>query len=279
MAIKREASPTIRRRQLGVELRQLREASGLTGPQVASKMEWDPGKVYRLEGGRQGIKPKELRELLGYYGVTDESEVDTYVTMARHAKKPGWWSAYGPLPKTYETYIGIETSATAISCWEPILVNGLLQTEDYARAVIQGTIADMPSLEVERQLQLRAARQQRMGDVQFSLVLDEAVLHRVIGSRKVMRDQLSHLTAAMARPGVSIRVLPSVDGAHPGTRGAFTILEFEDGYAVYVETPAGELYPEGEHAETCRQDFRQLLDRALSPAETLALLEKTMDRY
>ncbi|GAA4916002.1 helix-turn-helix protein [Stackebrandtia albiflava] len=273
-----EQSPTIRRRQLGVELRRLREEAGMTGPQLAARMEWDPGKVYRLEGGRQGIKPRELRELLRELGVTADGEVSHYAAMARDGKKPGWWSVYGQVSKTYDTYIGIETSANEIRCWEPLLVNGLLQTEAYARAVIRGTAPDLPTAEVERQIQLRLARQERLADVRLWMVIDESILHRIVGGAEVMKEQLSLLVNPPYRQ-VSLQVMPFAEGAHPGTRGGFTILTLADGTATYVETPAGEIYPEGQYADACNVAFGQLLARALSPDRSRHLIERALSDY
>lgn len=267
-------SPTIRRRQLGSELRRLREVSGLTGPQVAGLMEWDPGKVYRLEGGKQGIKPKELRELLGHLGVSKPEQVDEYVAMARAGKQPGWWSTYGPLPKTYETYIGIETSAIEIRTWEPILINGLLQTPRYAEAMIRGTMPELSDGQVEKQVTLRVARQERLSATRMWVILDQAVLYRQVGDLPTMSEQYESLLQASRRPELSLQVMPSSEGAHPGTRGQFTLLTFEDGQSVYSETPAGEVYPEGKYALACERAFEQLVARALSPNQSRTLISE-----
>jgi len=271
-------SPTIRRRQLGSELRRLREARGLTGPLVAALMEWDPGKVYRLEGGKQGIKPKELRELLEHFGVDAPEQVDEYVAMARAGKQPGWWSTYGPLSKTYETYIGIETSATEIRTWEPILINGLLQTPRYAEAMIRGTMPELSDGEVERQVNLRIERQARLSATRMWVILDQAVLYRQVGTLETMAEQYESLIQASRRPELSLQIMPSSEGAHPGTRGQFTLLTFEDGQSVYAETPAGEVYPEGKYAQACERAFEQLMARALSPRQSRELINEAAAR-
>lgn len=271
-------SPTIRRRQLGAELKALRLGKSLTGEEVASRVEWDRTKVYRIEGGKQGIRPKELRELLDLYGVTDPEQREEYLAAAREGKRRGWWSVYGPLPKVYETYIGIETEASEIGIWEPLVVHGLVQTEDYARSVIRGGgAADLPDDEVERQVQLRLARQGRLSDVPKWLILGEAALHLEIGGPDILRGQLAKLLERSHDPKMTMQVVPFSEGAHGGLRAAFTVLTLPDGQVIYSETLAGDIYPEGDEARACNVVFDQLRARALSPDRTRALIKTKLE--
>ena len=269
-----DQSPTIRRRQLGADLKARRLELGLNGDDVAVQLEWDRSKVYRIEAGKQGIRPKELRELLDVYGITDAEQREEYLTAAREGKRKGWWSPYGPLPKVYETYIGIETSATEISAWDPLVVNGLVQTEDYARAMITGSnTAGLTDEEIDRQVRLRLARQERMKDVPLWLIVGEAALHLEIGGPEILREQLAHLLDVSRRPRVNLLVVPFSEGAHGGLRASFTILTLPDGQVTYSETLAGDIYPEGEEARACSLVFDHLRARALSPDRTRALIQ------
>ena len=268
-----EASPTILRRRMGAKLRKLRELKKLTGEELADLMEWDRTKVYRIEGGKQKIRPKEVRELLGYLDVTDSDTVNEYVEMAKQTNVKGWWAAYGPLPKYYGTYVGLETEATEIRSWEPYVVNGLLQTESYARAIISKSSMGMPDNEVERQVQIRLERQKRTRGIPVLSILDESILHRVIGDRQILRDQLAHLIDLASQPGYSVRILPFNEGGHLGGRGAITVMTLEEGPVTYVDTPAGQIYPEGEQAKACSLALDHLHEKALSLETSVGLIE------
>jgi len=269
-------SPTIRRRQLGAQLREVRRARKLTGEQVAEELEWDKTKVYRIESGKQGIRPKELRELLDVLEVTDPDAREQYFAAAREGKRKGWWSTYGPLPKVYETYIGIETEAVEMRIWEPLVVHGLLQTESYASAIIRGSVPGITDEEVDRQVRLRLARQERLREVHLWLILGESTLRLAVGGTETLREQLEHLRSIARRPQVTLQVVPFSEGAHGGLRGAFTVLSLPDGQVTYAETLAGDIYPEGEEARACSLVFDHLRARALSPDRTVALIDETL---
>lgn len=273
-----ETSPTILRRRMGAKLRKLREDKRFTGEQLAELMEWDRTKVYRIEGGKQKIRPKEVRELLGYLDVTESGMVDEYVEMAKQANVKGWWAAYGPLPKYYGTYVGLETDAMEIRSWEPYVVNGLLQTESYARAIISSSSVDMSDAEVERQVQIRLERQKRIGGIPVLSILDESVLYRIIGDRAILREQLAHLTVLANRPDFTVQVLPFDEGGHLGGRGAITVMILKEGPVTYVDTPAGQIYPEGEQAAACNVALAHLQARALSPEASVQLIETARAR-
>lgn len=271
-------NPPLLRRRIGSELRQLRESKGITGEELANLMEWDRTKVYRIERGQQKIRPKEIRELLGHLNVTDVDAIERFTTMAQESRKRGWWAAYGPLPKLYDTYVGLEGNASEIRCWEPYVINGLLQTEDYARAIISAPTPRLSELDVERQVKVRLERQERTKAVPLWVVLDESVLHRMIGGPDILRTQLEHLIKMAKDPRITLQVLPFDEGGHGAGRGSITVMILEDGPVVYTDTPAGQIYPDGDHATACNLAIEQLHAKALSPNRTTRLIKSTLSK-
>jgi transcriptional regulator with XRE-family HTH domain len=265
-------SPTMLRRRLGSELRSLREHKGMTSEQLAVLMEWDRTKVSRIERGNQKIRPKEIREVLAHLNVTDPEVVGQYEAMARESKKRGWWTEYGPLPKVYDTYVGLESSATEIRCWELYVVNGLMQTPGYARAIISAPVSGLSHEQVDQQVKIRLERQERLSRIPKWVVMDESVLHRVIGDRDIQCSQLDHLLHLGRVPGITLQILPFDEGAHGVGRGSITTLNLEDGTVVYVDTLAGQIFPEGEQANACSIALEHVYAKALSPKESAALI-------
>jgi len=272
-------SPTMRRRRLAAELRQLREAAGLTQEEVAGRLEWDPSKLSRIENRQVGIIARDLRKLLDVYEVTDEAQREGYFAMGRESKQRAWWQSYGDvLPGEYGTLIGLESEAVTISNYEQELVPGLLQTADYARAVIRAFRSDDSAEEISRRVEVRLARQQvlaRDDPPRLWAVISEAVLRRVVGGPAVMAAQLRALAAHRDRPVVTVQVLPFASGEHPAMTGSFVILEFPDPDpgAVYVENASSALYLERmtdiqRYADT----FRFVLAAALGPKESRDML-------
>ncbi len=243
-------SPTARRRRLATELRKMRESAGMTCEQVAEALECSPSKISRMETGQVGIHPRDVRELLALYRA-GEQEAAALIAIAREARRQGWWHAYfGVLPKLYLTYIGMEAEASAVRTYQPLLVPGLLQSEDYARAIKahDPLNPDHAELFVAARLQ----RQRRLlEDDRFRLwaLLDEAVLHRPVGGAEVMRGQLGHILRMAELPTVTVQIVPFAAGAHPAMEGPFTILEFQDPAdpdLVYLENLTSSLYLEQE---------------------------------
>ncbi len=224
------SGPSVRRRRLAAELRRLREELGRSGDEVAVALGWSGSKVSRIETCRTQVKTADLGKLLELYGVS-AGHRDELIDLARERRRRGWWEAYTDvLPHWYAAYIVLESEAESIYAWNCELINGLLQTEGYARAVNEemGSAADPPA-EISRRIEARLRRQRILtGDnpTDVTFVLDESVLLRRIGDPGVMHGQLAHLTAVSRWPNVSMRVLP-LAGAHPVSGGgAFALMRF-----------------------------------------------------
>jgi transcriptional regulator with XRE-family HTH domain len=215
---------------LGTQLRRLREASGLTTAQAADTIRATPSKISRLENGRSSARQRDITDLLTLYGVTDQSEQEQMLMLTRRAAIPGWWQPYNDvLPRWLELYIGLEEAASVIRSYEVQFVHGLLQTEDYARAVIGIPHIGVPAEEIDRRVSLRMRRQRlltRPGAPQLWAVVDEAALRRSPDGPEVMRGQLEHLLELTALPNVAVQVIPFHSGAHAAAGGSFTILRF-----------------------------------------------------
>ncbi|MFI0352898.1 helix-turn-helix domain-containing protein [Actinomadura sp. 9N407] len=279
-------SPTLRRRRLSAELRRLRDEAGLTATQVAKRLDWQTSKLTRMERGEwQRPNPRDIVDLLDVYEVADERQREALVLLARQGRQRGWWHAYKDmLSERYSTYIGLEVEASSLLTFQPLLIPGLLQNADYARALIIGGPDEATVEEVERKIEIRAERQElltRSQPPQLWGVIDEAAIRRQIGGREVMRAQLQHLLAMTELPRVTLQVIPYAAGAHPGMTGAFSILSFledSDPDAVYVETIAGELFlEEPEEVRHYQLAFRRLNAVALSPRDTLDLIAATVE--
>ncbi|MEV6115131.1 helix-turn-helix transcriptional regulator [Streptomyces sp. NPDC052109] len=242
-------NPTVRRRRLGQELRRLRELKGMTAEEVAERLLVSQSKISRLENGRRSISQRDVRDLCGVYEVEDQRIVDSLMEMARDSRQQGWWHTFGDIP--YSVYIGLETDAESLRVYEPQLVTGLLQTRAYAEALVQGALPETSTAEIEKRVQVRMRRQERItaenNPLRLWVVLDEAALKRVVGSKLVMREQLEHLIEMSQLPHVTVQVLPFEVGAHPGLNGQYAILEFADAAdssVVYLEGVTSDLYLE-----------------------------------
>ncbi|MFC9931475.1 helix-turn-helix domain-containing protein [Streptomyces sp. NPDC127190] len=242
-------NPTVRRRRLGQELRRLRELKGMTAEEVAERLLVSQSKISRLENGRRSISQRDVRDLCGVYEVEDQRIVDSLMEMARDSRQQGWWHTFGDIP--YSVYIGLETDAESLRVYEPQLVTGLLQTRAYAEALVQGALPETSTAEIEKRVSVRMRRQERItaekNPLRLWVVLDEAALRRVVGSRLVMREQLEHLIEMSQLPHVTVQVLPFDVGAHPGLNGQYAILEFSDAAdssVVYLEGVTSDLYLE-----------------------------------
>ncbi|MFJ6633968.1 helix-turn-helix domain-containing protein [Streptomyces sp. NPDC091376] len=242
-------NPTVRRRRLGQELRRLRELKGMTAEEVADRLLVSQSKISRLENGRRSISQRDVRDLCGVYEVEDHRVVDSLMQMAKDSRQQGWWHAFGDIP--YSVYIGLETDAASLRVYEPQIVPGLLQTREYAEALITGALPETPVSDVEKRVQVRLRRQERIsspdGPLRLWAVVDEAALRRVVGNKEMMREQLEHLVEQSQLPHVTVQVLPFSMGAHPGITGHYAILEFpdaSDSSVVYIEGVTSDLYLE-----------------------------------
>jgi Domain of unknown function (DUF5753)/Helix-turn-helix domain len=241
--------PTVRRMLLGAQLRRLRAENGISREQAGEAIRASEWKIHRLENGQVGSKERDVVDLLRLYGVTDPSEVAALVSLARGGNEPGWWWQYSDvLPQWFRAYVDLESAATLIRTYEGQFVPGLLQTEEYTRAVVRGAqLGDSPE-EAERRVALRMGRQTlltRPDGPRLWAVVDEAALRRPVGGPKVMRAQLERLTEAIELPNVTVQILPFNAGAHPAMVGGFSILRFagrELPDVVYLEHLTNALY-------------------------------------
>jgi transcriptional regulator with XRE-family HTH domain len=272
----RRGSPTARRRRLGAELRRLRDVSGHTIEFVAERLECSASKISRIETGQIGASPRDVRDILTIYGVPQQ-EVESLVQVAREARQKGWWQSYGVV--LTGAYVGFESAADKIETYEVLCVPGLLQTADYARHLLRVGSPDMTDEEIESRIRIRIQRQSLLTQddpVDLWVVLDEAVLARLVGGAEVMRRQLDHLATAAEWPNVTIQVLPFRAGAHTGMEGAFCILRFDeevDPDMTYVAMATGGVFQEKDE-EMTRYSFifDRLRQTALSPEESVKLI-------
>jgi transcriptional regulator with XRE-family HTH domain len=243
------SGPTVLRMALGAQLRRRREASGLTTGEAAEAIRATHSKISRLERGRSAARQRDVADLLTLYGVTDEAERDRLMTLTRQAAAPGWWQQYTDvLPRWLELYIGLEKAASIIRTYEVQFIHGLMQTEDYARAVILIANSHLPAGEIDRRVSIRMKRQQLLtqpGAPEVWAVLDEAALRRAPCSGAVMRAQLEHLLQLTELPNVTLQIVSFDAGPHAAAGGPFTILRFAEPDVpdvVYLEQLNSALY-------------------------------------
>ncbi len=272
--------PTVRRRRLGTELRKLRESNGYKLEEVAAQLGVAPSTLSRIETGKAPTKSAYLNQMLEMYGVVDPAQRQILVDMAREGHRKGWWAAYDDvLPSGFDIYVGLEAETAAIRSYETSVVPGLLQTPDYARAVLSEEYPRHTLEQIDRMVDLRVQRQRRFSEdppLELWAIVDEAVIRRPVGGNAVMRGQLEHLLDAATRPGLTLQVLPFAIGAHAGHGGAFSILEFPnrtDAEVAYVESVAGYLYLEKDREVRARAEaFDRLRAAALAPGASTDLI-------
>ena len=271
-------SPTVRRRRLALELRRLRETAKLTCEDVAEHLECSASKISRVETGRVSVSPRDVRDMLEIYGVPEDQR-DSLVQLARESRQKGWWHAYGDsVQPHFGTYLGLESAASEIRIYEVNLIPGLLQTEEYARAVISAGMVDKPRADIERSVALRMERQQVARTIMPKVwaVLDEAALRRQVGGPEVMRIQLEHLREVGSLRNVSLQVIPFGGGAHPAMGRPFVILSFGedlDPDVVYLEDLTSALWVENvDEIDRYNVFFHHLSATALSFENSAALM-------
>ncbi|SCL72275.1 Helix-turn-helix domain-containing protein [Micromonospora citrea] len=241
--------PTVLRMLLGAQLRRLRESSGVTREGAGWEIRASESKISRMELGRVGFKERDVADLLTLYGVTEPDEREALLKLARDANSPGWWHRYGDvLPSWFQSYLGLEAAAALIRSYEVQFVPGLLQTREYARAVVLLGHGRAAPAEIERRVALRMQRQRllrRENPPLLWAVVDEAALRRPIGGPEVMRGQVAALIEATRSPHIRLQVIPFAAGGHAAAGGAFTILRFGDQDLpdiVYIEQLTSALY-------------------------------------
>ncbi|GAA1013021.1 helix-turn-helix domain-containing protein [Streptomyces thermogriseus] len=281
---------TVLGRQLGEELRRLREAAQLTTSEAAEALDCTKGKISRIENGRVTVRLPDLTAMLHAYGATDTELRDRLTVLARKAnrrRRQGWWNQYGSmLADTYRDYIALEAMADTIRTFQAQLVPGLLQIPEYIRAVTVASRQWQTADEIEQFVQVRLTRQERLsGESPLRLwaVLSEAVLLQQVGGPEVMKTQLEHLLAMSERANVTIQVLPFARGAHASMFGPYVVLGFPEEAAldvVLADTPTGSMWLERE-AEVAR--YRELFDAArtsaLSPVESLSVIRRRLEEH
>ncbi|WP_433654226.1 helix-turn-helix domain-containing protein [Nocardia sp. CA-128927] len=272
-----ERGPTALRIAVGGQLRKLREAKGVTPVEAGEHIRGSHAKISRLELGRTGYKDRDILDLLTLYGVTEPDQREMFVDLARRANQPGWWHQYNDLlPPWFETYLGLEGAAQTIRTFEGQLVPGLLQTEDYTHAVIE---VGHQNAEASRRVELRTKRQEILdltNGPRLWAVLDEAVLHRPIGGKRVLREQLEHLVEVSKKPRVTIQVLPYDTGGHAAAGSSFTMLRFAEMELpdiVYLEQLTSALYLDRkEDLQLYREVMDKVAVQACQPEQSRELL-------
>jgi hypothetical protein len=270
--------PTVRQRRLAQALRELRHEAGLTQDAVAAWMGWHTSKLFRLENARSPrVDWLDVKELMDMYGVRSPHR-EALIQLARDARMMGWWTPYRDV--FTGSYVALEDESSAMRLYCPELVPGLLQTEDYARAVIRAVRPGYDDASVERRVTARLARQKvlldRASPPELMLVLNEAVLRRVVASADVMAAQLRALAAAAERPQLTLQVLPFSAGAHASLEGGFVLIEFPeetDPDVVYVEGIMGDLYLESvAEVKRYQSAFERIQTVALKSEESLTFI-------
>ncbi len=275
------AGPTVRRRRLGSELRRLRESQSIKLEEVAERLGLAPSTLSRIETGKAPTRTVYLNSMFEFYGVDDPGQRQILLEMAREGHRKGWWAVWdGVLPTGFGIYVGLEAEAASLRVYEAQVMHGLLQTEDYARAVMSTVRRRQTPDEIDRLVRLRMQRQEvltRANPLELWIILDEAVLRRMEGPSDVMREQLEHLYEASQWPNVTVQVLTFGSGLHPGMGGPFAIIEFPERFdpdVVYTEGVTGQAYMEERDREVRAraETFDLLRATALPPAESALLI-------
>ena len=277
---KRKPGPTLRAQWLGQQLRALRESAGMTLKQAGDYLQRDPSMVSRFESAVYPIRRGDVLALLDFYRVSEERTRDGLLRLSEDVWRKGWWDGYvNTVDRQYIDMLWLDARAERLRTYGAMLVPGLLQTQQYAETLIRNAAAaDTPEERIEKGIELRMTRQQALDGetpVDFAAVVDESVLHRIIGGPEVMRGQFARLREVAERPNVKLRVLPLRRGAHAGLDGSFWLYEMPDPYpdVAYVDTLGGAVYVEEDAAvDRFRQAYHQLSAMALGSKESAALI-------
>lgn len=284
----RPSGSTVPRRQLGRYLRDLRGKARFTVKAASRELEWSEAKLWRIETGQTSLRSLDAEAMCKIYGAPADL-TEALKGLAKETKARGWWHSYGDvIPEGFDVYIGLEESASQLDSYESELVPGLLQTEAYARTVMQEHNPDEDAEEIERRLHLRTNRQVLLtrvtGPPRLCLVLNEAILHRPVGGPRTMAEQLGHLVEASELPNVMMRVVPFAAGLHPGVMsGPFVILRFpRNGDGTETEPPTvfadgytGDLYlDKPQEVERYDGAFKNIWEKSLDEQASRRLLSK-----
>ena len=278
----------IQRGRLTRELRRIRKDAGMTQEQVAAEMEWSLSKLIRIEGGGVSISVSDLRSLLTLYQIAEDGHVEELVALARAARQRSWFTAFRDITSSqYVTFVGYEAAASIIRQFEPTLIPGQLQTEEYARAVTLEYAADR----VDKLVEIRIRRQELLEEPRrlFFFILDEAAIRREVGAPTnpgIMRRQLRNLIEIARQPNITIEIVPFSAGVHPGMKGPFTVLEFpgDDEDILYLENARGGasnpsvlLTGEDPQILTHRVAFERLREQSLGPKQSIEMISRVAE--
>jgi DNA-binding XRE family transcriptional regulator len=278
MQMATQSSPTLRRRRLARRLRQMRETAGMTLAEAAPRLDKTRSSLGRIEKAETMADVHLVRSMMDLYDQFDPHLSD----LARDAMRPGWWVAYGIRDRGY---IGLETEAETALTSQLVFVPGLLQTEDYMRALFATGKRKRTKKRLENDVSARLIRQRRLtaehSPLTLAAIIDEAALQRPIGGPKVMAAQLRHLAEAADLDTVTIQVIPNDVGAHEGMEGAFTLLEFQepdDPDLLYAEYVTGAVHVEKkDETQEAKLTFDRLRSVALPPADSVAFIHRVAD--
>lgn len=280
------SSPTVKRRRLAAELRRLRDQAGLTIDDVAERLEWSTAKISRIENARTSVLPRDVRFLLTTYGMRrDDPGFELLLGLSRESRQKGWWQQYGEaIPDWFQVFVGLEAEAASIYGYDAEFVPGILQTADYARAVHRAQLINAGEADIDRLVSVRMERQELLTSddaPEVWLVLNEAVIRRVVGGNAVMRDQLKRLVEASRLQNVTLQIVPFSAGAHAAMDGMFNLLSFPeptDPNIVYIEYHTGALYLEGKReVERFEATFNHLRATAASMDASRDMMAQAMD--
>lgn len=282
-----DANPTLRRRELGIRLRELRMQVAMSAEDVAARLLCSPSKIRRMETGQRATSLRDIRDLCGIYGVDDPAEQEHLTSLVRDAKQRGWWQEYDDLGNRKDyTYIGLEDQAAKISVFHSSSVPALFQTEAYARALIRGMLPRIDDRALDERVEARLVRQRRLTATRpprFHAFMDEAVLRRRVGNAATMSAQAQKILELAVLPSVTARVIPYDAGAHPAMNSTFDFLEFEDPSIpdiVYVEGLVGNIYIEREpDLARYREALDSLAAAALNPKASLDFIRKIGEEF
>jgi len=275
-------TPTAPRLIVGNQLQRFREAAGVTSQDAANQIRGSLSKISRMENGRVGFKERDVEDLLTLYQVTEAETRSGVLALVRLANAAGWWTQYDEvLPEWFEPYLGLESAASVIRCFELQFVPGLFQTEDYARAVALLAPGPASGEHADQRVALRMKRQDllvRPEPPRIWAIVDEGVLRRPLGGRAVMHAQLGRLAEVTAMPHVTLQVVPFGRGEHAAAGGSFSMLRFTDPDVpdvVYAEQLTSAVYLDK------REDidlYASVMDRlgatALTPSQTRMFLTR-----
>lgn len=280
-----DRDPLPHRTILGARLRRLREANDVSRAQAASLIRASESKISRMELGRVGFKTRDISDLLTLYGMNDERDRGTLLDLADEANTSAWWQEFDDLvPDWFTDYLGLESSTSLIRTYEVQFVPGLLQTEDYARAVISSGHGDAPARDIDRRVRFRMRRKQLFTehpDRALWAVVDEAALYRPIGGPQVLREQVEFLLAATELPNVTLQIIPFGAGGHSAEGGAFSILRFPERDLldlVYIEQLVGATYMTKQHELDHYQTvMHRLCAQSPQPTATPTILRRILN--